>query len=398
MKSGAAGQGGAGGAGGVGGESRRVLVMTGTRSEFGLLRPVMHAVRAHPGLELLVVAAGAHLIPPAETYREVKREFGADLADAVPMQVAGRTGRIADAEALGAGVSRFARCFERLRPDWVVVLGDRIEALAAASAASVAGFAVAHIHGGDRAEGVADEAMRHAITKLAHLHLAATEQSAERIRRMGERADLVHVVGSPAIDGLDRVEALDDARYEELGRPACVFLMHPIGAPAEREEAAAAAALEGVRRVFGGQVLALHPNFDPGREGVLRAVERAGVRVRDHLGRPVLLALLKRLGLGSPPGVLAGNSSAGLIECAALGCPAVNIGPRQGGREHGGNVVHAGGEGAAEVEAAVREARRMPVRGLPHPFGDGRAGERIAAILARTDGRSAGLVRKRCVY
>src|SRR5205814_10141422 len=141
--------------------------------------------------------------------------------------------------ATGRGIAGFARVFEEIRPDWVVVLGDRIEAFAAASAASIGGIAVAHIHGGDRAEGIADEAMRHAITKLAHLHLAATEQSAERIIRMGERPEHVLVIGSPAIDGLLAIPALADQRDEELGRPGAVFLMHPVGRADEREESAA---------------------------------------------------------------------------------------------------------------------------------------------------------------
>src|SRR5690606_1773684 len=132
---------------------RRVAVVTGSHADFGLLAPVMSAVQAHPDLELLVVAAGAHLIPPAETFREVKAGF--PVADSVPMQVAGRIGRFDDAEALGKGIARFARSFQALEPDWVVVLGDRIEAFAAASAASVGGWALAHIHGGDRAPGVA---------------------------------------------------------------------------------------------------------------------------------------------------------------------------------------------------------------------------------------------------
>jgi len=370
---------------------RRVAVVTGSRAEFGLLRPVMEAVRARPELELLVIAAGAHLIQPAETFREVKKVF--EVADSIPMQTAGRTGRWADVEALGKGVARFGRSFERLAPHWVVVLGDRIEAMAAASAASVGGVAVAHIHGGDRAEGVADEAMRHAITKLAHLHLAASEQSAERIRRMGERPEHVRVIGSPAIDGLDRVEPMDDALFAELGSPEAVVLLHPIGRTDEAEEHAAGlvlAALDGLR------VLALHPNHDAGRDGIMRALMGApdSVKVVGHLPRERFTALLRRLGRGG--GVLVGNSSAGLIEAAALGAPGVDVGARQAGREHGDNVVHAIEEAGA-IRGAVSRARSLEAP-FTYPFGDGRAGERAAAALVAVDPGAPGLVRKRCVY
>jgi UDP-hydrolysing UDP-N-acetyl-D-glucosamine 2-epimerase len=376
----------------------RVAVVTGTRAEFGLLRPVMAAIAAHPGLELLVVASGEHLIPPATTFREVKAAF--PVADSVPMQRPGHSTRFDDAEATGRGVSRFARSFRGLGPGWVVVLGDRIEAFAAASAASIAGIAVAHVHAGDRAEGVADEAMRHAITKLAHLHLAATEASAERVRRMGERPEGVHVVGSPAVDGLGDMPALDEARWRELGSPGAVVLMHPIGRHAEEEEAAASAVIEGCLEALGGSggVLCCDPNHDAGRQGVVRAIELASARgevVRaGHLERGAWVGLLRRLGASG--GVLVGNSSAGLIEAAVLGVPVVNVGLRQRGRERGWNVVDVARERASEVASGIRRARGLP-RG-EHPYGDGRAGERIASLLARVRPGELGLLRKCCVY
>ena len=381
-----------------GGGRRRIAVVTGTRAEFGLLRPVMNAIKARPDCELLVIAAGAHLISPAETYHEVKAEFF--VSDAVPMQVAGQTGRAADVQALGRGVERFGRAFERLSPDWVVVLGDRIEAFAAASAGSVGGWAVAHLHGGDRAEGVADEAMRHAITKLAHLHLPATAQSAERIVKMGERARHVHVVGSPAIDGLAGVAPLADAAFADLGSPSIVVLMHPIGRTDEQEESVMAGVIEAVL-AGDSRVLMLQPNFDPGREGIARAIRAAADRSRDrllvktHLPRPVFLGLLKRL--AENRGVLVGNSSGALIEGAALRVRAVDIGSRQSGRERAGNVVDAG-EQPDQVVRAIAAARALDLSALMHPFGDGLTGPRVAARLAETNPHDPGLLRKHCAY
>jgi UDP-hydrolysing UDP-N-acetyl-D-glucosamine 2-epimerase len=286
-----------------------------------------------------------------------------------------------------------------LRPDWVVVLGDRIEAFAAASAASISGIAVAHIHGGDRAEGIADEAMRHAITKLAHLHLAATEQSAERIRRMGERPEHVLTVGSPAIDDLAAIAPMDDAAYGALGRPRTVFLMHPVGRTDEQEEHAAATLLAGLVG-SAAPVLALHPNHDPGRAGILRALESAprdGLRVEKHLPRAAFIALLKRLA-DEPTGLLVGNSSAALIEAAAIRLPAIDIGRRQSGRERPSNIVHIDAETAEALAAALRAAQSLDRRRVTHPYGDGHAGERIAAALSRIDPLSPSLLRKLCVY
>jgi UDP-hydrolysing UDP-N-acetyl-D-glucosamine 2-epimerase len=368
-------------------------VVTGTRAEFGLLRPIMHAVKARADLELLCIAAGAHLVSPALTFHEVKREF--PVADSIPMQVAGRTGRSADVEALGKGIARFGRSFSGLRPDWVVVLGDRIEAFAAASAAAVGGFALAHVHGGDRAEGVADESMRHAITKLAHLHLAATEQSGERIRRMGERGEDVLVVGSPAIDGLDALPPLGEARFAELGSPAAVLLMHPIGRSDEAEEHAARQVLDALEGV---PTLALHPNLDPGRDGIMRALMNAdpSVHVERHLVRDEFCALLRRLGSGG--GVLVGNSSAGLIEAAVLGVPSVDVGARQGGRERVPGATVWAAEDSEAIREALAAARRLDMRGVAHPYADGRAGVRIAEALARHDPYDPRRRRKRSVF
>lgn len=374
--------------------SRRIAVVTGTRAEFGLLRPVMHALRDRQGIELLVIAAGSHLVQPALTFREIKAEF--EVADSVPMQTVGRVGRWHDVESTGKGIARFARSFERLRPDIVVVLGDRIEAFAAASAASIGGIPLAHIHGGDLAEGVADEAMRHAITKLAHVHFPATETSAARIRRMGEPAHRVHAVGSPAIDGLTRVQPMSDDLAHELGDPHALLLMHPVGRTDEQEEAVTAATIEalGDRRT-----LCLAPNLDPGRAGILRALDAAGtlphIARRDHLKRDDFLALLKRLALTG--GLLVGNSSAALIEAGALALPAVNIGPRQSGRERGSNVVDATGETTPAIEIAIQQALSIDRASITHPFGEGHTGPRIAEALANLNLADPTLLRKHFV-
>ncbi|MHC4448211.1 MAG: UDP-N-acetylglucosamine 2-epimerase, partial [Planctomycetota bacterium] len=214
---------------------RTITVVTGSRAEFGLLRPVMRAIRAHQDLTLQVLVTGEHLRPPAHTAREVESGFAEEIAATIPMHDPQRTGRAAEAESLGRGISGLASALVRCGPDVVLVLGDRIEAFAAASAASVAGVRVAHMHGGDRAAGIVDEALRHAVTKLAHLHLPATAQSAQRIIAMGEDPHRVHVVGSPAIDALDAIAPLVDERFEALGRPKMVFLLHPAGGTEHQE-------------------------------------------------------------------------------------------------------------------------------------------------------------------
>ena len=333
---------------------RKIAVVTGTRAEWGLLRPVCAAIRAERGLALQVVAGGAHLLAPARTIDEV-RAFAPALVE-YPMQVAGETGRVADARALGRGIAVLADQFASLAPDIVVVLGDRIEAFAAASAAAIGGIRVAHIHGGDRAEGVADESMRHAITKLAHIHFPASAESAQRILSLGEHAATVHLVGSPALDGLAAIDALDDARYDALGSPEFVVLLHPCGRSDDAEHADAADLLDAA--LDHGRVLALAPNSDPGRGGIVRAIaERCGaLRVAEHLPRAQFVGLLKRPEVKA----LVGNSSAGIIEASALGARVVDVGLRQRGRERARHVVSCAVLERASVSEAIAEAIMSP--------------------------------------
>jgi UDP-hydrolysing UDP-N-acetyl-D-glucosamine 2-epimerase len=356
------------------GGARIIAVVTGSRADYGLLRPVMSAVAGRGDLGLRVVVCGAHLLPPALTGDEVAAEFEVDAR--LPMQQPDERGRSGYARALGRGVSGFAAYLEQRPPAVVVVLGDRIEAFAAAAAAAAMGVHIAHLHGGDR-EGIADESWRHAITKLAHLHLPATASSAQRIIRMGEDPAHVHVVGSPAIDGLGAIPPLPDERYRALAAPHIALLLHPSGGTDDEEEARAAAALRACAAA--GPTLALAPNDDPGREGIARAIEASGCPRVEHLRRGEFVGLLRRLR------VIVGNSSAGLIECAALPLWAINLGDRQGAREKPANVIDLPAWDEGGLRAALARLPGGPPPSPTHPYGEGRAGQRAAEILARVD-------------
>ncbi len=369
------------------GTRRTIAVVTGTRAEFGLLRSVMRAIQQHRSLDMHVIATGAHLLPPAMTANEIEKEFA--IAARIAMQRPGECARDADALALGRGVAGFAEDFAKSRPDFLLVLGDRIEPFAAASAAAVAGIRVAHMHGGDRAEGIADESLRHAISKLAHLHLPATETSANRLIAMGEEPARIHIVGSPAIDDVAATPSLSDAEFAELGSPQIVFLLHPTGDDDALEHARAARPLTMCRNA--GRTLALQPNHDSGRMAIVRAIDESKLPQRAHLPRDKFLGLLRRAM------VLVGNSSAGLIEGAAIPIWSVNIGPRQGGRERAANVISIENWDYQTIEPAIARALREPVGPIDHPFGDGHTGNRVAALLATLPLDSLPL-RKRNTY
>lgn len=367
------------------GHRRTVAVVTGSRAEFGLLEPVMRAMSQSKlplgqggwRLRLRTIVTGTHLT--TGSWVDI-RNAGFQIDARVPMQKRAVVGREADVAALGRGIAGLGRVFGLIKPDVVVVLGDRIEALAAACAASVGGVYLAHVHGGDRAAGVADEAMRHAISKMAHLHLAATARSRQRLVRMGEPATTVVNVGSPAADGLDAVEPAGDG-------PELIVIQHPIGA-ADADEYVWM--LQTLRASRGLTRLVMGPNSDPGSRGIRRALRSAGDAVVGHLPRGRFLSLL------AGARAIVGNSSAGLIEAAVLGCPCVNIGPRQSGRDTPASVVQCD-YGQRAVRTALDQALALPVRRVRHPYGDGHAGQRIAAILSSIDLAQVP-VRKRNTY
>ena len=344
------------------------MVVTGTRAEFGLLKPVMDAIAAKPNLSLITAVTGLHLT--CSSWRDIVNN-GFSIDARVRMQRCNETGRESDVAALARGVSGFGRLIGRIKPDVVLVLGDRIEVLAASSAASVMGVHIAHIHGGDRAEGVADESIRHAVSKMAHIHFPATAESKKRLVKIGEQPNHIYQVGSPAIDGLKAIKPHPDP-------PFCVIAQHPIGKSDSCERKwmteTLAAVQELIKSVSGGPwILLIGPNNDPGSDGIRGALRmKAG---KGHLARDKFLPLLAGARL------VVGNSSAGLIEAAALKTACVNIGPRQAGREKPDNVIDCD-YGKANALKAMKKALKLDLRKLRHPYGSGKSGERIAEVLA----------------
>ena len=365
---------------------RKICFVTGTRAEFGLMESTLRAIERHPALGLQIVATGMHL--DASRGRTVKdiRASGWTVDAQIPWRAA--MDPVGTAVATGSAVSGLARAFEKLKADIVLVVGDRVEAFAAAAAAHVSGRVVAHVHGGDRAAGLVDDSLRHAITKLAHLHFPATRQSADRILKLGEDRRRVQVVGSPGIDGI-RALAAPKGEVNRLFRVSprrfSLLVLHPADADAHLEADRARTVLDATRAMSFDRVVVVYPNNDPGSAGIVetwRAVEAVAkddrVRFLTNVPRPRFLGLLR------DAAVLVGNSSSGIIEAASFGTPVVDVGDRQRGRERGGNVVHVGYRRAAIVKAlhAIwNDGRPVRCRGS-NVYGGRDAGARIAGFLA----------------
>jgi len=364
---------------------RRVCFVTGTRAEFGLMRSVLEAIGKHPRLKLQIVATGMHL---SSTHGRTIQSIG-DLDAVVPW----RGGDLA--EAAGAATAGLARAFKKLRPDVVMVVGDRAEAFAGAAAACLGNRVLAHIHGGDRALGQVDDSLRHAIAKLAHVHFPATAESAARLKRLGEQAWRIHTVGSPGIDGITRIAADRATLRKEFPefepRRYALLVLHPIDADEALEQRRARIVLSGTLAADVDRVILVYPNNDPGSAGIIRCWERTASEsrcvVRRNLTREIFLGLLR------DATVLVGNSSAGIIEAGSFGTPVVDVGPRQLGRQRNENTRNVPYDSAA-VKAAIRKRRVGKKRNI---YGGGNAGGKIADILGRLR-IDAKLTRKLIAY
>jgi UDP-hydrolysing UDP-N-acetyl-D-glucosamine 2-epimerase len=380
--------------------SRRTVVaaVTGSRADYGLLYWTLRRLREDARFSLRLVATGMHLDPAfGSTWRAIEAD-GFRLAAKVPVLRDGDDD-VALAESMARGTAGLARLFGRLRPDVVLILGDRFEILSAASACLPLRIPVAHVHGGESTRGLIDDQIRHAVTKLSHLHFVSTEAYGSRLVRMGEEPWRVKVVGAA---GIEFVRKLRPVPREELGRlldldwsrPVYLFTYHPVTLQVEQGARQLDEVLAAVARVP-GQWVFTGTNADTGGRSLalrIRAFARGrDIRLLDNLGSTAYLSLMKWAT------AMVGNSSSGLLEAPSFGVPAVNIGDRQGDRLRGANVLDVPAE-RRRIEEAVRRAsdpafRRRLVR-APNPYDRGDASRGIVRVLARLPDRLR-LVEKR---
>jgi GDP/UDP-N,N'-diacetylbacillosamine 2-epimerase (hydrolysing) len=348
----------------------------------------MDAIQHSPFLRLQVVVCGAHLSEVhGLTYREIEHD-GFHIDRKIDMHL---TSDAPDAVArsMGLGLAGFGAALKELAPDVLLVVGDRFDMLPAVAAALVAGIPVAHAHGGEATTGAFDDSLRHAITKMSHLHFVAAEPYRDRVIQMGERADRVYVVGGLGLDNLRRLALLSRGELEtaldfSLGARSLLVTFHPATTEAGagphqlRELLSALVGLRDTRLVFTA------PNADPGGSD-LRAMLNAFVDERPHARLYASLGQLRYLSLLREVDAVVGNSSSGLLEAPTLGTPTINIGDRQLGRLRAASVIDCAPERAA-IAKALRQiydpAFQARLATVTNPYGDGGAGERIADILA----------------
>jgi GDP/UDP-N,N'-diacetylbacillosamine 2-epimerase (hydrolysing) len=358
-----------------GSSSRRICFVTGTRAEFGLMRSVLESIESDPRLQLQIVATGMHLDP----------RHGGTLQQIPKVDAVVDWPNASRAIAVGAAISNLSKAFDKLKPDIVLIVGDRVEAFAAATAAHLADIAVAHVHGGDRALGQMDDSLRHAISKLAHIHFPATRQSARRLEKLGEDRWRIHRVGSPGIDDIRQSAADISSEFSDLKpRRYALVVLHPTDADESVELRRATMVSRALRSSGIERIVIIYPNNDPGAGGIIRhwqslAHDRRFI-VRRDVPRPIFLGLLRDAAF------LVGNSSSGIIEAASFRTPVIDIGPRQLGRERCKdvrNVPYRQSRIASAVRRIWNAAR--PSRGkCGNIYGSGNAAARIVQTLGRT--------------
>ena len=382
---------------------KKIAVVTGTRAEYGMFQPVLRAIEAREGLQLLLVVTGMHL----------SYEFGYTVDEIVKdgFKISARVDMVpstdtleAMAESVGKGIIGMAQTWLQLKPNIILVLGDRVEPLAAAIAGAYMNIPVAHIHGGDSSKGGLDEYARHAITKFAHVHFPATQKSAERIIRMGEDEWRVHMVGSPALDAIlnepliPRDKMIERFKIDE-SKPLILLLQHPVTTEADNAGKQMTETLEAVVKL-GYPIILLYPNADAGGRRIIEVIkdyEKKNTFIKTFKSLPRLeyLSLLK---IAS---VLVGNSSSGMIDAPSFGLPVVNIGSRQEGRERANNVIDVK-DNRKEITMAIRKAITdknflKVVMKCHNPYGDGKSSPRIAEILSKIE-NTPRLLQKKMTY
>lgn len=380
---------------------RTIGMVTSSRADWGIQRCIAEALSARDDVRLDIVACGMHL---ADAFGHTVDQIVADgfeVAHRVDFLEPGDSPTDIGAS-MGIGVERFAQLFARWQPDVLTVLGDRFDMFPAVLAATPHLIPVAHLHGGELTTGAFDDALRHAITKLSHIHLCSTEEYARRIRQMGEEPERVHVVGAPGLDDILRLEPIADERLDvefgfRGGATNVLVVYHPETLAYEQAARDAECVLAAASEVDGPLVV-LRPNADTGNRAILGAIEalcarRPDVRTVENLDRRTFLSLMRRAS------VMIGNSSSGILEAPSFALPVVNVGARQSGRVRAANVIDCPAELAA-LRDVVRRATspdfRASLRGLVNPYGDGKSGPRIAGLLA-TIPITRDFVRKRFV-
>lgn len=363
---------------------RKICVVTGSRADYGLLYWILKAIKKDPKLKLQIVATGMHLSPEFGLTRRTVESDGFRIDEKVEMLLSSDTPP-GIAKSIGLGVIGFADVLDRLSPDILVLLGDRYEIFAAAQAALIAGIPIAHIAGGDTTEGAFDEAIRHSITKMSHIHFVTNEAAEKRVRQLGENPDLIFNVGSPGIDTIRKLKRIGRPELQKkLGfqfrSKNLLVTFHPVTLDRETPADQFRVLLRALNRLGKDVgIVFTKPNADSNGRPLIDMIDdfasgHENAKVFTSLGQALYLGLLAQVD------AVVGNSSSGLYEAPSFGIPTVNVGDRQKGRLRASSVIDCPLRTEAVLKA-IRKAFTLDCSKVVNPYGDGKSSTRIVAKL-----------------
>lgn len=381
---------------------RKIVVITGTRANYGRLKPVMKAIERHDNLELKLIVTGMHLVGEfGLTVREIESD-GFKIDEKVDMHISNDSGA-GMCKSLGLGIIGMTQAIEKIKPDIIMILGDRDEDLAGAIIGAHMNIPVAHIHGGE-VTGTIDESIRHAITKFSHIHFTATHESRERVLKLGERKEYVFNVGSPGLDSILKKEYLSREKILKkfninLDKRVIIVAQHPVTTERKFAEKQMKETLEAISEL-NEEIILIYPNSDAGGREMIKVIEKFksldNLHIYENINFEDYLNLLKHADL------MIGNSSSGIMEAPSYKLPVINIGTRQLGRECSSNVINVNYDKKEIINAAnlalYDEEFKIKVKSCENPYGDGNTGERIADILSNLDIKSEKIIQKQITY
>ena len=371
---------------------RKICVVTGTRAEYGLLYWLMKEIQADDALELQIIATGAHLSPEfGLTYKTIEND-GFRIDEKVEMLLSSDT-PTAIAKSMGLGLIGFAEALDRLKPNVMVLLGDRYEAMAAAQAAMVARVPIAHIHGGETTEGIIDEAIRHSITKMSFLHFAAAEEYRRRVIQLGEAPARVFNFGAIGLDNIRKLQLLSKEDFTKATgfqwkKVNFLITYHPVTLDKCGPEGAMQALFDALDTFPDAGVLFTQSNSDTDGRRINFMVRDYAEQHKDRMLCVKALGQVRYLSAVRLMDAVIGNSSSGILEVPSFRVPTVNLGVRQCGRLMAASVINCE-ETSEAIESAIEQALstefRESIRDIKSPFGDGGVSERIVHVLKKVD-------------
>lgn len=368
--------------------SKNIAVFTGTRAEYGLLYWLLKDIQGDNELNLQLLVSGAHLSPEFGcTYKQIEKD-GFNIDEKIEILLSSDSS-VGIAKSIGLGVIGFADALQRLKPDALVILGDRFEALAAAQTAMILRIPIIHLHGGELTEGAYDDAIRHAISKLSYLHATSTEQYRNRVIQLGESPDRVVNVGAIGLDHLLRSDFLSvsqvaDSLNIKITKPYFIITYHPVTLACENSQDTFQALLNSLDAFPEHQVIFTYPNADDGGRNIITMIERYTSQREGRcfgvksLGQQRYLSIIKRCD------AVIGNSSSGIIEAPSFDVPTVNIGSRQMGRLAAKSVINCATDRSSIVNAiriAVKRLYKSAHEVIDNPYGAGDASEKVITML-----------------